>query len=115
MASLQKAVPSERLILRSFSCRRDISLYFDGFCISWRDCASRKSTHHLDNNNNARMGSWPDDANRCRSNCTHSHLIYRPFLGTDFMRTDPCDDARGGHQPQGTISAFRGRPEVISA
>src|SRR3984893_12907371 len=58
------------------------------------------------------MGSWPDDANRCRSNCTHSRLIYRPFfLGTDFMRTNPCDDARGGQQPQGRMSAFRGRPE----
>jgi hypothetical protein len=29
------------------------------------------------NNNNAGMDSWRDDANHCRSNCTHSHLICR--------------------------------------
>jgi hypothetical protein len=42
------------------------------------------------------MGRWRDDANHCRSNCTHSHLICRRFrfmsallLCADFARTDP--------------------------
>src|SRR5258707_8104882 len=40
------------------------------------------------------MGSWRNDANRCRSYCTQSHLICHRFrvmraLCADFMRTDP--------------------------
>ena len=31
------------------------------------------------NNNNAGMDSWRDDANHCRSSCTHSHLICSRF------------------------------------
>jgi hypothetical protein len=41
-----------------------------------------KPARLLDNINNAGVGGWPDDANHCRSNCTHSHLILasEPFV-----------------------------------
>ena len=76
------------------------------------------------------MGSWRNDANRCRSNCTHSHLIYHRcrvmsalLFCADFARTDPvsaysarlvaCEIGTNRTNRAGlTMSVLRGRPEV---
>jgi hypothetical protein len=52
----------------------------DGIYIGRRDCTSWAAARLLDNNHNGGMAGWPDDADHCRSNCTHSHLT--SALGT---------------------------------